>query len=95
MNPSVQDTAWEFMKANWLALKEKVGPRGATQVIASAAALQTPALRAELEAFFKKPENQVPIAAKKLAQSLDAIDVALRFRAEQSQALERWLESKR
>ncbi len=89
-NPSSRGRAWEFVKANWPALVAKVGPRGATRVVAAAGGLVSPEWRAEAEAFFRAPANDVEMARKTLDQSLETIDLGLRLRSTQSESLQAW-----
>ncbi len=93
-NPATQGAAWDFTRANWPALKEKLGPRGASQVIGALAGLVDAGRREEIAAFFADPANAVPIAQKKLEQSLDAIDVGLRFKQRQSAGFSAWLKAR-
>lgn len=89
-NPVSRGRAWEFVKANWKALLAKVGPRGATRIIAAAGGLVSPEWREEAERFFRAPENQVEMARQTLAQSLETIDLGLRLRSTQSASLKAW-----
>lgn len=89
-NPASRASAWEFVKANWAALVAKVGPRGATRIVAAAGGLVSPEWRAETEAFFRAPANDVEMARKTLEQSLETIDLGLRLRATQAASLQAW-----
>lgn len=89
-NPVSRGRAWEFVKANWQALVAKVGPRGATRIVAAAGGLTSPEWRGEAEAFFRRPENDVEMARKTLDQALETIDLGLRLRATQSSSLKSW-----
>ncbi len=89
-NPLSRARAWEFVKAHWPALVAKVGPRGATRVVAAAGGLVSPEWRAEVEAFFRAPANDVEMARKTLDQTLETIDLGLRLRATQSASLKAW-----
>jgi puromycin-sensitive aminopeptidase len=89
-NPESRARAWEFVKANWKPLVAKVGPRGATRIVAAAGGLVSPEWRAEAETFFRSPENDVEMARQTLAQSLETIDLGLRLRSTQSASLKAW-----
>ncbi|MDX6769357.1 MAG: M1 family metallopeptidase [Elusimicrobiota bacterium] len=89
-NPSSRARAWAFVKANWPALVAKVGPRGATRVVAAAGGLVTPEWRVEVEAFFRAPANDVEMARKTLDQTLETIDLGLRLRSTQTTSLQAW-----
>jgi puromycin-sensitive aminopeptidase len=89
-NPQARARAWDFVKANWTRLVAKVGPRGATRIVAAAGGLTSPEWRGEAEAFFRAPRNDVEMARKTLDQSLETIDLGLRLRATQSASLKAW-----
>jgi puromycin-sensitive aminopeptidase len=93
-NPETQARSWEFVKANWAALAAKVGPRGATRVIAAAGGLASPEWRKEVESFFRAPSNEVEMARQTLDQALASIDLGLRFRAAQRGSFKAWAASR-
>lgn len=88
--PQTQDLAWEFVKANWPALVAKVGPRGATRIVGATGALNGEGRRAEVDAFFRAPANEVEMARKTLDQTLESIELAGRFRAAQAGPFGEW-----
>lgn len=94
-NPAAQDAAWGFARENWAALKEKLGPRGAAQIIGALSSLQGAGRREEVSAFFADPANAVAIAQKRLEQSLDAIAVGQRFKTQAAPQLSGWLSAPR
>ena len=89
-NAANRDRAFEFLKANWPAFLAKVGPRGATRVIAAAAGLVSASRRDEVAAFFRDPHNEVEMARPSLAQALSAIDLGLSFKAAQRASFAAW-----
>ncbi|MEK7234031.1 MAG: M1 family metallopeptidase [Elusimicrobiota bacterium] len=89
-NLETRERSWAFVKANWKALSGKVGPRGGTRVIGAAAGLVSPALKAEVEAFFRAPENEIEMARKTLDQTLETIDLGLRFQDAQTSSFVEW-----
>ncbi len=89
-NPATRDRSWAFVKANWKALSSKLGPRGGTRVIGAAGGLVSAAFKAEIEAFFRAPENEIEMARKTLDQTLESIDLGLRFKEGQSASFQKW-----
>lgn len=89
-NPATRERAWGFVKANWKALSAKVGPRGGTRVVGAAAGLTSPEWKAEVEAFFRAPENEIEMARKTLDQTLEAIELGLRFKDAQAASFREW-----
>jgi puromycin-sensitive aminopeptidase len=92
-NTAVQGETWEFVKANWQALKEKLGPRGSQNVIGATASLQSRRWLSEVGAFFNEPANNVPSAQRTLNQTLEAIELGVRFKEAQAPVLSQWLQS--
>ncbi|MBI3553113.1 MAG: M1 family metallopeptidase [Elusimicrobia bacterium] len=91
-NTAVQAQAWTFVRANWKALREKLGPRGAERVIAATAGLQSRERLQEIRAFFNDPANTVESAKRTLDQTLEAIELGVRFKETQGPALSAWLQ---
>jgi puromycin-sensitive aminopeptidase len=89
--PGAQARAWEFAKAHWTELVAKAGPRGATRIVAAAAGLVSPDWRRDVAAFFGEPSREIEMARATLAQTLDAIDLGLRFRQGQAGSFQEWL----
>lgn len=92
-NPTVQGEAWRFVKKNWQVLKKKGGSVGAQRMIQGTEALWRPEWREEVEAFFKDPANRVEAAQRALAQTLEFIEIGIRFKDQQQQSLSVWLRS--
>jgi len=90
-NPATQARSWEFVKAHWGELVAKVGPRGATRIVAAAGGLISADWRKDVETFFRDPKNEVEMARATLAQALDAIDLGLRFRQGQAGSFQEWV----
>lgn len=89
-NPATRERSWAFVKANWKALSAKLGPRGGTRVIGAAGGLVSAALREEVSAFFRLPENEIEMARKTLEQTLESIDLGLRFKEAQAKSFQEW-----
>ncbi len=92
-NPAVQDETWDFVKKNWDVLREKGGDIAAQRIIQGARSLWRPEWREEVEAFFNEPSNRVAAAERALAQTLEFIDIGIRFKEHQQEALSKWLKS--
>jgi len=89
-NPASRARTWAFVKANWKALSAKVGPRGGTRVVGAAGGLVSAEWRREVESFFRAPKNEIEMARKTLAQTLESLDLGLRFKQSQSASFAEW-----
>jgi puromycin-sensitive aminopeptidase len=89
-NPLTRERSWAFVKANWKALSAKVGPRGGTRVVGAAGGLVSKEWKDEVGTFFRAPENEIEMARKTLDQTLESIDLGLRFKEGQSQSIYEW-----
>lgn len=89
--PCHRAEAWAFVQAHWGALRAKLGPRGATRIIAALSGLITQGELESVRAFFGDPANAVEMAGRALAQSLEAIELNARFKAAGASELSAWL----
>ena len=89
-NPATRERAWAFVKDNWTALSAKVGPRGGTRVVGAAGGLVSKAWKEEVAAFFRDPQNEIEMARKTLDQTLESIDLGLRFKEGQTRSFHDW-----
>jgi len=89
-NPATRERSWSFVKSNWKALSAKVGPRGGTRVIGAAGGLVSKEWKDEVGAFFRLPDNEIEMARKTLDQTLESIDLGLRFKDGQAQSFHEW-----
>lgn len=94
-NTAVRGEAWKAVQERWAAIKEKTGPKGATYIIEGLASFADSAHLAGIADFFTKPENQVEASERPLAQTLETIELNIRFREAQSKRLSSWLNSAR
>ena len=93
-HPTVQGEAWRFVKAHWPALRDKGGSVGAQRIIQGTRFLWQPEWREEVEAFFKKPANRVVSAERALAQTLEFIEIGIRFKVRQQESFSNWLNAR-
>ncbi len=93
LHPEGQKTAWTFVKAHWGALRQKVGSVGSTRTLQSTKCLLSPTWRAEVETFFNAPENHVEAATRALAQTLELMDMGIRFKTLQRPLLSAFLKA--
>jgi aminopeptidase N len=89
-NPSTRERTWSFVKANWKTLSAKIGPRGGTRVIGAAGGLVSAQWKGEVESFFRAPDNEIEMARKTLDQTLESIDLGLRFKEGQAASFGEW-----
>ncbi|MBI5202831.1 MAG: M1 family metallopeptidase, partial [Elusimicrobia bacterium] len=90
-NSATQGAAWDMIRKKWPAIREKAGPKGATRVIEGMAALTKPEWLEQVRSFFADPKNHVESAERSLAQTLEAIELGIRFRTVQAERLAAWL----
>lgn len=93
-NPMVQGEAWYFVKTRWQTLRQKGGSVGAQRMIQGTRALWRPEWREDLGIFFQDPANKVAAAERALAQTLEFIEIGIRFKTHQQNALSGWLKSR-
>ena len=92
-NPVHQGDTWNFVKSHWKEIKEKTGPVGAHRMIQSTKALWREDWHKEVSSFFKQPANQIESAAKALDQTLEFIQLGIKFKATQQEPLIKWLKN--
>ena len=85
-NRSARGATWDFMRARWPRLRDRMGSLLAARVIGATPALGTPRHRAEVARFFKA--NPVPAGARTLRQALERFDAYSALRRSQGPALE-------
>ena len=90
-NQDTQAEAWGWIRKNWLAVREKVGTKGADRIIQSTNALWREDWLAQVKAFFNDPANREPSAARSLDQSLESIELGIQFKKAQAEPLSNWL----
>jgi puromycin-sensitive aminopeptidase len=91
MNGRTQGVAWTFVRENWQDLRKKSGSVGAQRMIQATRALWSEPWRAEVAAFFGNPANRVEAAERALAQTLEFMDIGIRFKATQQATLSDYL----
>jgi puromycin-sensitive aminopeptidase len=89
--PRVQEVTWGFIKTHWKDLRDKTGSVGATRIIQSARVLWKPEWKEEIEQFFSAPPNKVDAAERALAQTVERVEIGIRFKAQQGERLREWL----
>jgi len=92
MNSRTQEVAWDFIRKNWQTLRKRSGSVGAQRIIQATRALWLPAWREEVGNFFSAPENRVEAATRALTQTLEFMEIGIRFKTTQQPALAAWLE---
>jgi aminopeptidase N len=88
-NPGAQGAAWEYLKAHWSDLAEKVtsfGGRGAVSALGNFCSAER---RADVDQFFK--QHPAPGAERTVNQSLERIDNCIEFKSMQQQDMNLWL----
>ena len=92
--PWSQDTAWEFTKAQWPVLVEKLGTfQGIPTIISSLGSMCSREKAEDVRRFFAS--NPVSSSERTLAQALERIEVCAALAERQSAPLSAWLQSAR
>src|SRR6266850_136855 len=87
-NPAGREVAWEFIKANWPAIEEKLG-YAVSRVITGISHICDPGLRDDVNRFFS--QQRVPSAERKLKLSLESANYCIDLRSQQQPRLAAWL----
>jgi aminopeptidase N len=88
--PSSQDAAWAFVKANWDTLTKTLGVfQGIPRIAGAVGAFCSREKKAEVEQFFK--EHPVPAAERTLKQAFERIDNCAAVKERQSGPASMWL----
>jgi len=93
-SPTVQEETWNFIKAHWQPLRDKGGSVAAMRMIQGTRALWREAWYEEAKAFFNNPANKVAAAERALAQTLEFMQIGIRFKERQLIPLSRWLQER-
>ena len=94
-NTSAQGEAWLFVKARWPDIRRKIGDHACRRVVDGLSSLWRREWLDDIRAFFALPENRVDMAQRALDQSLEWIELGIRFREAQTESLSRWLAKNR
>jgi aminopeptidase N/puromycin-sensitive aminopeptidase len=90
--PWSQDMAWEFTKAQWPTLLQKLGTfQGIPTIISSLGSMCSTQKAAEVRQFFAK--NPVPSAERTLQQAIERIEVCAALAERQSKPMSAWLQT--
>ncbi len=92
--PKVQEVSWEFVKTHWAKLREKGGSVAATRMIQSTRSLWRPEWKTDVTQFFNRPENRVEAAERALLQTVEFIEIGIRFKEQQGPLVSKWLRAK-
>jgi aminopeptidase N len=88
--PWARDAAWDFVKANWSTLTEKLGIfQGIPGIVGSLGSFCSTDKANEIRQFFMK--NPVPAAERTLQQSIERIDNCAALVKRQAPAVASWL----
>ena len=93
-SPPAQEESWNFIKTHWQPLREKGGSVGAMRIIQGTRALWRDQWYEEVKTFFQDPANRVAAAERALAQTLEFMQIGIRFKERQLIPLSRWLQER-
>lgn len=91
-NPAARERTWAFVKRKFTALRKRMPPMLAGRVVEALSALQTPAHRRDVRAFFRA--HPLPTAERALRQCLERFDLNTAIRRRTAPELRRWLASR-
>jgi puromycin-sensitive aminopeptidase len=89
VNRAARESAWRFVTERWADLSKRLPPMMVSRVIDATPALQTPAYKREVTAFFRA--HPVPTAARALKQAIERFDLNEAFRRRVAKRLGAWL----
>ncbi|MBI4386272.1 MAG: M1 family metallopeptidase [Elusimicrobia bacterium] len=90
-NPAAQGLGWQLVKEHWDPIRQKTGNIGSRRIIEGLSNLWSRDWLDDIRDFFAKPKNQVEAAKRSLDQSLELIELGIRFKEMQTQPLSGWL----
>ncbi|HEY7404453.1 MAG TPA: M1 family metallopeptidase [Candidatus Angelobacter sp.] len=85
-----RDLAWEYLKAHWDALAEKVTTFGGRGAVSALGNFCSAPMRDDVKQFFAA--HRAPGAERALQQSLERIDNCIEFKQTQGENLQKWLQ---
>ncbi len=88
-NREVNGLTWEWLKANWDALNDRLPDNAIPRMLGGVTALSTEALLADVEAFLAG--HPVPHGAKAIEQHLERLRVNVALRSRQATPVGQWL----
>ncbi|HZU77355.1 MAG TPA: M1 family metallopeptidase, partial [Dehalococcoidia bacterium] len=89
MNPDQGEAGWRFMTSHWDELLSRFPDNTIIRMVEGVVALSTPDLATEVQEFFAG--HRVPDAGKRLDQTLERLQIAVRFRAREADNLAKYL----
>ncbi|HVP27619.1 MAG TPA: M1 family metallopeptidase [Myxococcota bacterium] len=92
-NRAAREATWRFVKRRWSRLRRRMPPMLVTRLVEATPALQTPAYKRDVAAFFRAA--RVPTAERALKQALERFDLNAELRRRAAPGLRRWLEGRR
>jgi puromycin-sensitive aminopeptidase len=91
MNVVGRELAWAFVKRNWETMDRLYPKQGLRRMCEGVVGLATPALERDVRKFFR--ERKIDLGGRTLAQYLEQLRIAVRFRERAGRALSRYLRS--
>ena len=91
-NPAARAATWTAVKQRWPEITEKI-PTALHSVIGALGSFCDPAMRRDVEEFFKA--HEVGEGMRSLRRTLESIDTCVAFKAAQQESLDHWLDSHR
>jgi len=92
-NRAARESAWRFVKKRWSVLRRRMPPMLVTRLVEATPALQSPAYKRDVAAFFRAA--RVPTAERALKQTLERFDLNAALRRRAAPELRRWLAARR
>ena len=91
MNRSTREEIWDWIRANWADIKEKIPPEGQNAILGMTFPLCDVRRRAEVEALFQATENRIESSTQNYARTMDLMGLCIDLRTRLKVPLEAWL----
>jgi aminopeptidase N len=88
-NPASRNAAWNYLKAHWGTLSERITSFGGSGAVSALGNFCSAEQRNDITHFFET--NRAPGAERALRQSIERIDNCIEFRRIQQDSMSRWL----
>jgi aminopeptidase N len=85
-----REIAWDYLKAHWDSLAEKVTTFGGRGAVSALGGFCSAAMRDEIKQFFT--DHRAPGAERALQQSMERITNCMEFKQVQGANMEKWLQ---
>jgi puromycin-sensitive aminopeptidase len=93
-NKPTRPATWQFIKANYGALKQKAPAYGLERLVGATGAFCDDGAQKEVYTFFKDPAHKAESSERSLKQAQESIGLCSQFRSRESANLSMWLRAR-